>query len=573
MDVEDAPSHIEIIRSADINKRKGLNSQLQKLLNSNQCKNTALSQSCTLGGCRIVVYYNKPKVAQAQLSSNTLYYSKKEVYHNNVNDIRGFISVVTTSDTTAEIFNLCTAAPYTTQELLKYVITNPSHVLNTCDGTECNTNVDYWIGLKMSSPQFDDNVKIFAYLGFSNPVIARESPSGINLNYEFMAFQRNHTKPYKITKNDANIVINAANSLKRSSEDVTSNIFAPKEAVQQIKFKSFPAHYKSGVVVGDQVPLLKSKSPVKVSSKKPSPTKIPVKPSPKNPPLPIGKQPYKSVDKAPTIQKIVPENRFENSVPLYRMNKKATYVQMACLNGYFPKGRLIDGAQLSAADVNATIKILKEGGYIYEGTYGIVYQVCDASKNCNYVMKVQNLTSEGQINDWKKEVELMIKFNKYDIGPIVSAAWMCHNKLTEQVFGIFTSEIWDGNLGAGDIDACPSKELIDKIERQIKTIHKLGYAHGDIMPKNILVKKDSNGIITDVTVTDFGTVDTPEEWRRKQSEYDWINTFYDYHINYVKNNTFLRPYFTNSFITLEDVIADPMLLDNDIVYYLRNRCK
>ena len=518
MEVEGEATHIEVLSASAIGKKIGLKAHINKLLSTDKCRNTALGQSCASKNCSLI-----------------LYYGKKSEFHDDVNDIQGLISFVDTGNNTGEIFNLCTAAPQITNELLKYVIAyNPS--------------TDLWIGLKLSSSQFDNNVKIFAHLGFTNPIVSRESPSGIKLDYEFVSFRRTHDVITSKTLYETTI---------QSVKDLVS-----RYAIEQapIKFKTFPVNYKPDIRVKD-IRLVKTESP-----KKKTPTPQLAKTSKKQSTSNANK--IKLIDADPT----------RNYVPLYRQRKEGVAIQANCLNGFLPKGKLIDGTMLSGKDKNEVLRLLKEGGYVYEGTYGIVYQACDADKNCDYVIKVQILEHESDIIDWRKEVELNIKFNEYDIGPKIASAWICNDERQQQIFGIFAAEIWDDNLGTEEVEKCPPKHLIDKLETQIKTIHKLGYVHGDIMPKNVLVRKDRNGDIIDLTITDFGTVDTPIAWKRKDGEYNWIRTFYDYHAYFPYGvesgqHGFLWPYYQNSYITLDDLRKDPGLMDNDILYYLRNKCK
>jgi hypothetical protein len=532
MEVEGEATFIEVLSASAIGKKTGLKAHINKLLSTDQCRNTALGQSCVSKNCSLI-----------------LYYSKKSEFHDDVNDIQGLISFVDTGNNTAEIFNLCTAAPQVTNELLKYTIAyNPS--------------TDLWIGLKLSSPQFDNNVKIFAYLGFTNPVMSRESPSGIKLDYEFVSFRRLHNVITNKTLYETTI---------QSVKDLVN-----KYTVQQapIKFKTFPANYKPDVRVKD-TRIVKTESPKKESSR------IVGSGTPKSPkkkvPTPEHAKEQSSITNANKI-KLINADPTYGHIPFYRQSREGVSIQANCLNEFLPKGKLIDGMMLSGKDKDEVLRLLKEGGYVYEGTYGIVYQACDADKNCNYVIKVQTLGDESDIIEWRKEVELNIKFNEYDIGPKIAAAWICNDERQKQIFGIFAAEIWDGNLGAGDVDKCPPTHLINKLETQIKTIHKLGYVHGDIMPKNVLIRKDKNGTITDVTITDFGTVDTPAAWKRKERESNWIGIFYDYHTRFPphidnEGHGFLWPYYKSSYITLDDLRKDPKLMDNDILYYLRNKCK
>lgn len=201
--------------------------------------------------------------------------------------------------------------------------------------------------------------------------------------------------------------------------------------------------------------------------------------------------------------------------------------------------------------------------YIAEGSYGVVYQACDMKKTCNYVVKIQQLDfhDETKMDDWLRETEITGMLSmKYDIGPKFLGAWLCEQ---DQV-GIIVSELWDGTLFG-----CPSKELINKLQQQIDTINNLGYVHGDILPKNILVKKDSKGKIIDITLTDFGTVNTVKQWKKDEKNYGYLETFYEYHTN---SQNVTKFYYKDNRIKLADVIENPMYLDKSLMYYFDKFC-
>lgn len=508
MHVENEPTYIEEVSASRITPEVG--GTITKLLGSTQCKSTAIKQSCSSKNCKLVLHHRK-----------------QEVVHTNLSDVDGFITITETSPTTAEIFNLCSTAVYINKELLAHVI-------------EYNDYSELWIGLRFDSSHFDENAILFATLGFTNPVMTKLSPSGIVLNYEFIGLKRSNDNGDSQYKETVVKIMSMKN-----------DYFSSKDKVDKIKFKTFPAGYKPNIKVGANInPVVEKKM-----------EKAPIVKSPER-----KKSPVKDVAKKVSIGNITVG--VDNYIDLYRRNGKAVQIQAKCLENYTPKGRLINKSELRGKDINKVYEILKEGGYIHEGTYGVVYQACDTEKNCNYVIKIQIIEDEDDLKTWRKEVEIMIKFNEYGIGPHVSAAWTCTDGT--RLFGIFAAEKWDGNLGDGDVEKCPPKHLIDKLESQIKTIHKLGYVHGDIMPKNVLVKKDSKGNITDLTITDFGTVDTPANWKLEQSSSGWIDTFYSYHTEgYFR---FLYPYYKNSRITIEDVRKSPGLMDYDLPFYLRQKC-
>lgn len=201
--------------------------------------------------------------------------------------------------------------------------------------------------------------------------------------------------------------------------------------------------------------------------------------------------------------------------------------------------------------------------YIAEGTYGVVYKTCAIDGNCNYVIKIQKFDSKDSdnINDWHKEVKLTKLLNEHNIGAKIAGSWLCDKE------GFIVSELWDGDLKNYE---CPPRNLVRKLKTEIETLHGLGYVHGDILPKNILVKRDQRGRIIDATLSDFGTVDTPQNWKKSEKEFGWIETFYDYHIN--DSHPFNFHYYKNNRISLSNVIDNPSHLDMDLIYYFENFC-
>ena len=211
--------------------------------------------------------------------------------------------------------------------------------------------------------------------------------------------------------------------------------------------------------------------------------------------------------------------------------------------------------------------------YIAQGGYAVVYQV-KIRNDSNYVVKIQVVDPREQGNGtnlsmWNREMEWSEKLSKgkyndgrlYESGPIgpkFIAKWLCEGGNR----GISVTEKWTGQLQVGE---CMSNTLFFKLEKQIQVLRRLGLVHGDILEKNILVNRDSRGQIIDVTLADFGTLNTPDGWRR----FNLFKEFYNYHKN-PGNST--REYYIDNNITWDQVRREPELLDNALTYYLRKRC-
>ena len=201
--------------------------------------------------------------------------------------------------------------------------------------------------------------------------------------------------------------------------------------------------------------------------------------------------------------------------------------------------------------------------FLAGGTFGAVYKSCSPDGDCNYVVKIQDLNDSDRKVEWETEVETTKLLDSYNIGSKFIGAWFCD----EDKIGFIVSELWSGSLAPeGEIAPCLPTKLIDKLMKEIKTINELKLVHGDILPKNVLVKKDYRGNIIDATVTDFGSVQSIKQWKKDQDSFGWINTMYRYHLD----DPNLRSFYKDGGIRLQDIIADPKLLDKPLIYYLRN---
>jgi len=543
MEVEER--NMLIVRQSEIKSYEGLAKKITELLNKEKCANTAIKESCSSSSCKVVLYFNKKFTGD----------------RGNIKDISGFLTV-NVKDDHGEFFNLCSSSNPVTESLLNFAI------------YELKLK-SYWIGLPMKSPNFADNVKIFAKAGFGNPVIVKSSPSGIALDYEFIAL----VGPYE--QKNADETYTKTIFLKRTYTIGAKKIAGSSSAG---KIKTPPRKENTPPIreVKTHPRIEKIKSPVKVAKSPVKVAKSPVKQSPKRAikSVNINRDPIKK-EPIETDYKKVPKS-------FRRADKTSVYLQNECLNDYLVGGRLVDGHELDGLKLGEVKDKLREGGYISEGSYGVVYKAC-IDTDCDYIIKIQKLgsftrNSKGNIEvkpktqqavaDWKKEVDFTITFNKHGFGSKITDAWLCANETVEgsevkkKLFGIFAAEKWDGELHD---DECPSSDIIEKLENQVKIIHGMGLVHGDIFPKNVLVKRNWFGTVVDATLSDFGTVDTKEEWR---SNYDWMKKIYDYHIVTFRRIT--ADYYAEGDngrrIYERDVLNNPALMDYDMIFYYKKKC-
>jgi hypothetical protein len=256
---------------------------------------------------------------------------------------------------------------------------------------------------------------------------------------------------------------------------------------------------------------------------------------------------------------------------------------------YITQGDKI-GLKFRGQDAGMTVNKLCLKGYqlckaLSSGAYGSVYKVCDINANCNYIIKFQSFeyNPKEQKESWELEVNITMLADKHHIGAKYFGHWLCDNDRV----GVIVAELWDGSLENQKSSIgtfCISQKLVNKLEKEISELHKLGYVHADIMPKNILVKKDNKGNIIDVTLTDFGLTNTIEYWK-----HNLFSSAYEYHFEpYIINDKgiaeknsyyIMTQYFKNYYkkehgrdLSFDTVKKNPTLMDQDVIYYLKHHC-
>ncbi len=192
-----------------------------------------------------------------------------------------------------------------------------------------------------------------------------------------------------------------------------------------------------------------------------------------------------------------------------------------------------------------------------KGSSGAVFAAC-LEDDCSYAVKIMNVQDEEAEADFQRETMITDELSLEGIGPEYIGQWLCK----DQQLGLIVTEKWDGSLlDLQTAERCIliSEQLLDKLLNQIKKIHQMGYLHLDILPKNILYKKDQHAI-TDVTLTDFGIL---------KEELEFINNtelsedMYIYHMPQV--GEFYRKYN----IEHQDILRYPKLLDYGYITYLK----
>jgi hypothetical protein len=366
-----------------------------------------------------------------------------------------------------------------------------------------------WIGLPLNSSEWNSKLQTLAKVGFDNPAIASKTPADTELYFNFMTFW--YDKP-PFPGIGVQQVINKANKLKREA--------------QTVKVQTIGTPIRGDII-------------------------------------------------EPIVQKQIqlPADCDLNSFILW--DKKVGLMFDGELGGMKIDRLCLKGYQLCK--------------FLSAGTYGSVYKSCDINANCNYAIKFQKFNANDSEDsssedsdtkaaitenrdDWRKEAEIVKRLSeKYDIGPKYIGHWTCGDN---DEIGVIIAELWDRSMQdkfLPNYTLCLPRNLIDKLSNQIAILHdNENLVHADIFPKNVLVKIDKNGNITDATITDFGSLLTPDEWRKEDDKRRWLRTWYDYHYGLYSFVT--EDYQKDKQITFDKVYDDPRLLDYDYIYYLLQHC-
>ena len=198
--------------------------------------------------------------------------------------------------------------------------------------------------------------------------------------------------------------------------------------------------------------------------------------------------------------------------------------------------------------------------FLAQGSYGSVYQACKPQDNCNYVIKFQHLINDRDDEEtFEQEVKMSKAMSSIGVGPKLIGAYACEENGT----GMIVSEKWDGQLQDDDLlNLTP--EMVSKLENEINNIHGAGYVHADIKAQNVLVRRNEQGKVIDMTLTDFGLTELQTSLMKRPN---WIDTLYEYH-NGMPPNSF---YYSENNISNQDVRRDPKLLDMGLIDFLKKR--
>ena len=224
---------------------------------------------------------------------------------------------------------------------------------------------------------------------------------------------------------------------------------------------------------------------------------------------------------------------------------------------------------------------------IGQGAFGKVFKACEANE-CRKVVKVQILKDKKAAKRFSREVEFMRTASNSDFGPRLFEACITDGIRLMDLFtgetvkefrdqpsiGLTVSELWNGSLDELKLDDATwcSQIVLEKFQARVARMHSFGIVHSDLLPKNVLYKEDSRGVVTDLIPTDFGISFYATEFRdfpiEKQEWAFWYN---------LKDTTQPTwqviedtPELSNA--TLQDVQQNPFILDDPIIALLSRIC-
>jgi serine/threonine kinase 16 len=150
---------------------------------------------------------------------------------------------------------------------------------------------------------------------------------------------------------------------------------------------------------------------------------------------------------------------------------------------------------------------------IGEGAFGYVFHVKSLNKETkyeDYAIKKLICTVPEQLEEAKKEIDIMLKVKHYNILSLLDFSYVSNKKGQEEVLlllPLFSCSVQSQIDNGPGYPYCPFHDGLDcvKIWRNIidglQILHHSGYRHADLKPGNILISADFNQAV----LTDFGS--------------------------------------------------------------------
>jgi serine/threonine protein kinase len=150
---------------------------------------------------------------------------------------------------------------------------------------------------------------------------------------------------------------------------------------------------------------------------------------------------------------------------------------------------------------------------IGEGAFGYVFHVKSLNKETkyeDYAIKKLICSVPEQLEEAKKEIDIMLKVKHYNILSLIDFSYVSNKKGQEEVMlllPLFSSSVQTVIDNGPGYPYCPFHDGLDcvKIWRNIidglQILHHSGFRHADLKPGNILISADFNQAV----LTDFGS--------------------------------------------------------------------
>ena len=165
-------------------------------------------------------------------------------------------------------------------------------------------------------------------------------------------------------------------------------------------------------------------------------------------------------------------------------------IPIECLHGYIPQAEIGRGAE------------------------GCVYNICTQDGCEKYVIKIENLDDKAY-DIYTFDPDILNFLSNHGISvPLApdhdgrGSAWKCDGlsiidgKCIPTHFGVTVMEKWDIELSKNMVSLTPENKAL--IGHKLNMLHDLGYIHGDIYNRNIMIKYTASGQIEDLAFIDFG---------------------------------------------------------------------
>jgi len=117
------------------------------------------------------------------------------------------------------------------------------------------------------------------------------------------------------------------------------------------------------------------------------------------------------------------------------------------------------------------------GQKLGEGGFGAAFVICDESKNCEYVLKIQENNSE-----FKTEVRALFELNNWPYSPRIFAAWICKGL---------------GYIIMDRLYQCSKPPACSTILNMLESLKGRGWLHVDTHSGNILCTSTGKPILFD----------------------------------------------------------------------------